>query len=288
MEPNNKVITIENANYEQLVQSKTALALQQQLKLSDQQIAKGNIALLNCMNNDKLAGCSNISLLRYCYMCATLNYTNTNAIAPIKYGNNVQSQLQYQAYLEDMASIKEVKDSGVMTMYKEIKYDVFINKYGYKEIRDNETKLEDPFISLTPIGYYAYAKLENGKVITCLMSVQDIKNWATKYSNSYRAHSGIWIKEFEAMSKKTCLKSVAREVLKLYPSERLNKSIQYDQAVYTQKGVEYLDNPNYKNTPKKEQKEQPRIGYIGGDKYELNEKGQPIRKIEEEKKEVEE
>lgn len=240
-----KPMTIEQGSLEQIIASKTAKSLQTELKLSDAQVQKANLAFFQLFNDPKLNKATKISKLRYCYIVATFNYKNENAIAPIPYGDAIQSQLQYQAFLEDMDSTGHVLDKGVIPVYEGVDYKPFVNIDGYTEFKEiPEITLKNPFLTPKVLGYYAYAKLDNGKTITCVKSIEQIEQWGKKYSISYRSgNTSPWTTSFDKMAKKTVLKEVAREVLKIYPVDRLSKSLSFDQAVISDEGVTYKDNP---------------------------------------------
>ncbi len=251
-------LTIENASYEQLIASNTANALANELHLSETQRVKANHSLLLLLDDSKLEGASQLSKLRYCYRVATLNYKNTNAVAPIKYGTSVQAQLQYQAYIEDMLDCGGVEETNAVVLYKGVDYKPHKNKLGFTELTLPETiELKDPFEKLEVIGFYAYAKCKDGRIATCVKSVQECQDYALKYSISQKAFkkgtakSSIWNDEFETMSLKTCIKAVARQVLKWYPFDRLDNAIQIDQAVFTDKGISYADNPQHQEEEKR-------------------------------------
>lgn len=244
-------LTIENAQYEQLIKSNSAKALATELKLTDAQIAKANTALLNLITNDKLYGVSQISKMRFAYRVATLNYKNPNAIAPVKYGKDVQAQLQYQAYIEDALACGGVEEINALPLFKDVDYKPHVNKLGFTELElPQSIKLDNPFEKKEVIGYYAYAKCVDGRVCTAVMSNQELDDWAQRYSISQKAFiegsakSSIWNSDKEAMCLKTVIKKVARQVLKWFPFDRLSTSLELDQAVFTERGVEYLDNPN--------------------------------------------
>ena len=244
-------LTIENATYEQLIKSNTATALATELHLTETQRVKANNSLLVLLGDEKLNGTTQISKLRYCYRVATLNYKNTNAIAPIKYGDSVQAQLQYQAYIEDMKDCGGVVETNAVVLFKDIDYKPHKNQLGFTELELPESiELKDPFQKLEIIGFYAYAKCVDGRVATCVMSKSECEEYAMKYSKSQRAFkagkasSSVWNDQFETMSLKTCIKAVARQVLKWFPFDRLDNAIQLDQAVFTNKGIEYVDNEN--------------------------------------------
>ena len=244
-------LTLENASYEILIKSGVATTLAEKLQLTNVQVAKANQSLLTLLTSDNLKACSQGSKLRFAYTTALYNYKHPNAIAPVPYGNNVQAQLQYQAYLEDMKACGHVLETNCVALYRNQNYKAFINQWDNKElVLPEKIELTDIFEKKEIIGYYAYAKCDNGKTFTCLMSVDDIKAHAKRYSKTYSDTKGIWFDNFDAMAKKTTIKDVARKVLKEFPFDRLAWALTIDQATFTEQGIEYQDNPNvFENVP---------------------------------------
>lgn len=246
-----QTLSLEQATYEQLIKSNTANALASELHLTETQKVKANQSLLVLLGDEKLNGTTQLSKLRYCYSVAVLNYKNTRAVAPIKYGDSVQAQLQYQAYIEDMLECGGVEETNAVVLFKDIDYKAHINKLGFTELELPETiELANPFEKKEIIGYYAYAKCVDGRIATCVMSKGECEEYAMKYSKSQRAFksgkvsSSVWNDQFDTMALKTCIKAVARQVLKWFPFDRLDKAIQLDQAVFEDSGVKYSDNAN--------------------------------------------
>ena len=234
---------------EQLLDTDAVKSLGKNLRLTNTQIAKANSAVLKLINDPKLYEATTMSKIRFAYSVATLNYASDKAVVPVAYGKSIQAQVQYQGLLEDVKACGGVEDVGWHKLYKDIDYKPFVNSADCTELVISEIKLDDPFKKLEVVGYYAYAKCENGKTYTCVMSVQDAKDWAGKYSISYKAQlkgtakSSIWGDHFDDMAIKTVIRRVATQVLKLYPFDRLQMSLNLDQAVFDENKVSYADNP---------------------------------------------
>jgi len=229
---------------EQVLNSQAVKSLASNLQLSPTQLAKANSAVLRLAVDPKLSDCSTMSKIRFAYQVAMYDYANANAIAPVPYGKSIQAQVQYQGLLEDMYATGEVNESACVPIYKGIDYKGFVNQWGFKElVVPEKIELTDIFENKETIGYYAWAKCKNGKVITCLKSNDQIKEHAKKYSISFRSGKGVWVDSWEKMAKKTVLKEVARLVLLDYPFDRLSHTLQLDQAVFNESGVDYEDNP---------------------------------------------
>lgn len=238
------VKTSNTMTIEQVLDSPAVKSLGTNLQLSPRQLAKANSAVLRLLNDPKLNDCNTMSKIRFCYQVATLGYANDNAVAPVPYGKSIQAQVQYQGLIEDVLATGKVEEVACVPIYKGIDYKAFVNSYGYKEmVVPEKIELTDVFEEKEVIGYYAYAKCENGKVITCLKSNDQIKEHAKKYSVSFRSGKGVWVDSWDKMARKTVLKEVARLVLLDYPFDRLSHTLQLDQAVFNENGVDYDDNP---------------------------------------------
>lgn len=234
---------------EALLDTPAVKSLGKNLCLTNVQIAKANSAVLKLVNDEKLKDATTMSKIRFAYSVATLNYASDKAVVPVAYGKSIQAQVQYQGLLEDLKACGGVVDVGWNKLYKGIDYQQHINSADCVELVIPDIKLNDPFAKLEVIGYYAYAKCENGKTYTCVMSVQEAKDWASKYSISQKAFlkgtakSSIWNDHFDDMAIKTVIRRVATQVLKIYPFDRLQLSLNIDQAVFDEEKMSYADNP---------------------------------------------
>ena len=75
------------------------------------------------------------------------------------------------------------------------------NKFTGEYIFDEDAKKSDKII-----GFMAYFRLTNGFEKYDYMSVEEVKQHAQKFSQTFRKGSGIWKDHFEAMGCKTVLK----------------------------------------------------------------------------------
>ena len=250
-------LTIENAPYEVLIKSGVATSMAKSLHLSETQIAKANQSLLTLLTDPKLIKCSQGSKLRFAYTTALYDYKNSNAVAPVPYGDQVQAQLQYQAYIEDMLACGHILETNCVALYKDQDYKGFVNEWGYRQLElPEKIELKDIFEEKQVIGYYAYAKSDDGRVFTSLMSIAQVEEHAKKYSKSYLVDDGkknIWKDNFDKMARKTVIKALARIVLQAYPFDRLAWALKLDQAVITEQGLEYQDNPQQESVEAVEQ-----------------------------------
>jgi len=86
----------------------------------------------------------------------------------------------------------------------QVSYD---EKYGHWTF-DSETKISDE-----KIGYYAYAKLNDGNIVTMFKTVSEMQKHASKHSKQYNDGVGLWIEHFDLMAinfiERTLLKRIA-------------------------------------------------------------------------------
>lgn len=79
------------------------------------------------------------------------------------------------------------------------------------------------------IGYAAYFELLNGYKATYYMSVDEVKEHAKKYSQSYGKSFSAWTTDFDSMAEKTVLKRLLSRFAPL--STEMQKAVIADQAV---------------------------------------------------------
>lgn len=100
---------------------------------------------------------------------------------------------------------------------------------------------------LKPIGYVAYMSLVNGFTKQLYMSIDDLQNHASKYSQSYKRNSSnmnIWKDDFDVMARKTVVKQLLSKYapMTIEMKNQMEAALTADQAVITENGYEYPDN----------------------------------------------
>ena len=101
------------------------------------------------------------------------------------------------------------------------------------------------------VGYIAYMELINGFKKSLYMTVNELREHAQKYSQSYAydlrsgRKNSVWSTNFDAMAKKTVLKKLLNNfgIISIdQQSASLATALQADQAVITEDGFRYVDN----------------------------------------------
>lgn len=284
----NEIVSKQPQNIEELLSGDQVLSLGRSLRLTDLQIAKANKAILDMQNDPKLEGTNIMAKVRFAYNVATLNYKNPNAVAPVKYDKGIQAQLQYQAIVEDMKECGGLKNDKVLfgCLYEGIDYKPTLVGDFMVLTFPKDTKPKDMFTKPKIVGYYCQVETKDYGIISSVMSVEQVKEWAGRYSIAYKSgkHSP-YTTNFDDMGIKTCIKAVGRAVLKRYPFDRLAKTIELDFAVFDEEGMSYKDNPNSEEVEKPIEKGKVRNKISIPDKE--NVVGETEEKVKEEPKEAE-
>ena len=208
------------------------------LHLSEKQIMRANASALQLTDNPTLQKCDPFSLIKYCYSTARYSFTRDDAIYPVPYGGKVQAQMGYQGYRElamrtgkfSKIDCIEVKDCDSVTTDDDGEPVVTFEKDYLKRLEAKR------------IGFYAYAKNAEGKVIKSLFWTDAMaQKHGKKYSKTY---GSLWgnADDFPKMAKKTLIKQLVKD---LDLSEEVNMAVKEDQIVYGKEGEKdtYADNP---------------------------------------------
>ena len=94
------------------------------------------------------------------------------------------------------------------------------------------------------IGYYSMFELTNGYIREEYWPVTKINGHGKKYSQTYKKGFGRWVDDFDAMAKKTVLKTLLSKWGIL--SIEMQKAIETDQASTTGDDIDYPDNKEEK------------------------------------------
>ena len=209
------------------------------------------IALTVVKQNPALMQCSAMSLLGALMSSAQLglepNILGQSYIIP--YRNKGVYEAQFQIGYKGLIKLFYNSENALSITAQEVyENDKFEYAFGL-----NPKLIHEPVLSNRGevIAYYAVAKLKGGAEAFAVLSKEDAKKHAMKFSKSYS--SGPWVSNFDEMAKKTVIKMC----LKYMPlsTERL---IQLDETVknYDEKAgidmTEVMDSTSYEVEPEKE------------------------------------
>lgn len=198
------------------------------------------IALSAVSNTPKLAECTPQSFLAAMMNAAQLGLEPNTPLGQaylIPYKNQCQFQIGYKGMIDLAYRSGEVKTLMAQTVYENDEFDFSFGlepTLKHVPAKSNRGK---------PIWFYAVFKLVNGGQGFEVMSVEDVKEHAKKYSKAY--NSGPWQTNFEEMAKKTVLKKALKYaplktefVRELSADESIKNNIDFDMS---QVPNEYID-----------------------------------------------
>lgn len=167
------------------------------------------ITLTTLKTNPKLLECSIESLLGAVLQSAQLNL-EPNLLGScyfIPYKGQVSFQIGYKGLIDLVTRKGEV----LTIVAKEVrKGDLFHYEYGKNEDLKHVPAPHDQRGEIT--HFYAYAHLKNGAFTFDVMHVSEIEQVRNEHSQAYKYDSkgSIWVKHYEAMSKKTIIKRLIK------------------------------------------------------------------------------
>jgi recombination protein RecT len=192
-----------------------------QLSISPQAFTSSVLSVVN--NNKYLKNADPASIYGAAMVAASMNLQVNPSLgecAIIPYG----SQAQFQVMTSGLVQLA-MRSGVIKSLINEIVYDgQLVKKNKFKGIYefDEDAKKSDKII-----GYMAYMETVEGFEKTLYMTVDEVKAHAKKFSQTYRAGSGIWVDNFDAMAKKTVLK----QLLSKWSPKSVAPAKQFDQAV---------------------------------------------------------
>ena len=182
------------------------------------------IALSAVSNNPKLQACTPDSFLGAMMNAAQLGLEPNTPLGQaylIPYGGKCQFQVGYKGYLDLAWRSGEIADiqAEVVRENDIWEYELGLNpKLRHVPADSNRGD---------PVRYYAVIRTKDGGSISAVMSADEVRSHAQKYSQSY--NNGPWKTNFDEMAKKTVLKRALRYApLK---SEFITRAVSLDNSV---------------------------------------------------------
>lgn len=205
-----------------VVEKKKPSTIQDYIKVMEKEIAKAlpsvmtperftRITLSAVSANPKLAECTPTSFLGAMMTAAQLGVEPNTPLGQaylIPYKNKgkleCQFQLGYKGLIDLAYRSGEVTIIQAQVVYEndEFEYELGIDpNLKHKPAKSNRGN---------PIYFYAMFKTKEGGYGFEVMSVEDVRSHAKKYSQAYSSEYSPWTKNFEEMAKKTVLKKVLK------------------------------------------------------------------------------
>lgn len=201
-------------------------------------------------NNAMIAQCTPNSIINACMIAATLNLPvdkNLGLAYIVPYnsqqGKQAQFQIGYRGFIQLALRSGEFHTLNVTDIREgEIKsVDRLTGKYTFNWIQDDLQRENTPII-----GYASFFELKNGFEKTLYSSIAKIQAHGKKYSKNYNHARSLWKTDFDAMARKTVLKSILKFAPMSVEFTGINTALKTDQAVVNDlhgQQVEYPDNP---------------------------------------------
>lgn len=163
------------------------------------------IALSALSNTPKLMECTRNSFLGALMNAAQLGLEPNTPLGQaylIPYGNQCQFQIGYKGLLDLCYRSGEVASVQAQVVYENDKFEYALGlEPQLVHVPAIENRGKSKFV-------YAVLKLKNGGYVFEVMSMDDVKTHAEKYSKAFK--SGPWQTNFDEMAKKTVLKRVLK------------------------------------------------------------------------------
>lgn len=213
------------------------------------------IATTALTNTPQLANCTPQSFIGAMMNAAQLGLEPNTVLGQaylIPYKNQVQFQVGYKGLLDLAYRSGEVKTIDAQTVYEN---DEFVYELGLEPKLKHVPAIKDRG---NPVYFYAVIKLKNGGYSFQVMSIEDVRTHAKKYSKSF--NNGPWQSNFEEMAKKTVLK----KALKYAPLKSdFARQVTADESIKTKVGEDMSEIKNeFMDVEYEEHNEDPITGEI--------------------------
>ena len=173
------------------------------------------IARTVCLSNPNISGCEINSIMLAIQQCAEMGLEPSRGQAHfVPFKDKVKLIIGWQGVAKHFYNHYLAKDLTAEVIYEK-------DYLYYEKGRNKDLKFKPDYFSDRGkvIGFYAQAELKNGGWDFVIMSVDEIKAHATKYSKAFNPNDkeNVWVKSFDEMA----LKTVILKVLKKMPSDIL-------------------------------------------------------------------
>lgn len=178
----------------------------------------------------------NLSLdsnLGYCYVLPYKDNKNKTTVATFQVGVKGLVQLAMRSGQFKSLNVGDVREGEI------VEEDFLSGEMKFKRLQKDRNKAK-------VVGYFAYMKLLNGFEKTLYMNVEDLKAHGLRYSQTFKRGFGLWADDFSKMAEKTVLKQLLNRYAPL--SIEMETALKADQAVITETGEKYIDNPKRDNS----------------------------------------
>ena len=181
-------------------------------------------------SNPKLAECTPKSFLAAMMNAAQLGLEPNTPMGQaylIPYKNKGVMEIQFQIGYKGLIDLAYRSDVTIIQAHEVCENDEFEYELGLDPVLKHKPALTDRG---DVILYYATFKTKNGGYGFEVMSVDDIKKHASKYSQSFNSSYSPWTSNFDEMAKKTVIK----KCLKYAPlKSEFAKQISTDETIKT-------------------------------------------------------
>ena len=215
-------------------------------------------------SNSAIADCEQKSILSSCLVAAALDLPinqNLGFAYIIPYNNRnkgvkeAQFQMGYKGFIQLAMRSSQFKTINVTEVREG---ELIENNRLTGEMQFSWVESERD--SLKPIGYVAYMELVNGFSKQLYMTIEDLTDHASKFSQSYKRNSSvmnIWRDDFDVMARKTVIKLLLSKYAPM--TIDMQKATLADQAIIDGDKYEYPDNAPVQPEEVATEKEQARI-----------------------------
>lgn len=197
-----------------------------------------NLAIM-VNNNAALQKCDPMTVISAAVIAASLDLPldpNLGFAHVIPYGDKAQFQVGYKGFNQLAMRSGQYKTMGVTEIYdgELISENRLTGEYVFNFTAKKSEKI---------VGYAAYFKLVNGFEKTLYWQIDQVDKHGKRFSQTYKKGYGLWKDDFDAMAKKTVLKSLISKWGIL--SIEMQKAVKFDQGVVKDtetEDIEYIDN----------------------------------------------